>query len=60
MSLDPALLEILACPECRGDVTECADSAWLRCGGCGRRYPVREGIPGMLLEESEKASEGQH
>ena len=52
------------CPECRAeyldDVTECEDSAWLRCGGCGRRYPVREGIPVMLLEESEKASEGQH
>lgn len=48
--IDPKLLEILACPACRAKVT--LDGEKLRCVGCGRRYPVRDGIPVMLIEES--------
>ena len=44
------LLEILACPECKSSVEE--DGEWLACTGCHRRYPVREGIPVMLVEEA--------
>ncbi len=49
MSLDPDLLEILACPQCRQSVRE--DGGAVLCQGCGRTYPVRE-IPIMLLEEA--------
>ena len=49
--IDPTLLELLACPACKTAVREEADR--LVCVSCGRRYPVREGIPVMLVEEAE-------
>ena len=49
--IDPKLLEILACPACKTDVTLQADR--LVCVQCGRRYPIREGIPVMLIDEAE-------
>jgi uncharacterized protein YbaR (Trm112 family) len=49
MSVDPRLLEILACPDCRGGVAEVDDG--IECQECGRVYPVR-GVPVMLVEES--------
>lgn len=46
------LLDILVCPvrECRKPLTLSADEKSLACTGCGRVYPVRDGIP-ILLEE---------
>jgi uncharacterized protein YbaR (Trm112 family) len=29
------------------------------CKKCGRRYPIRDGIPVMLIEEAELPTEGQ-
>jgi len=52
MALDPFLLEILACPECKGDVKVTADEKGLKCLQCHRVYPVRDDIPVMLVEES--------
>ena len=49
--IDPKLLEILACPVCKTPVHE--EGERLVCVRCGRRYPVREGIPVMLVEEAE-------
>lgn len=49
--LDAKLLEILACPLCKTEVKLEGDR--LVCVSCGRRYPVREGIPVMLIEEAE-------
>lgn len=49
--LDAKLLEILACPLCKTEVK--LDGERLVCVSCGRRYPVREGIPVMLVEEAE-------
>lgn len=49
--LDKKLLNILACPACKADV-ELKDEK-IVCTGCGRRYPIREGIPVMLVEEAE-------
>ena len=49
--IDPALLEILACPLCKTSVT--LEGERLVCSQCGRRYPIREGIPVMLVEEAE-------
>ena len=56
MALDhPQLLEILACPNCRGAVEFVeADDVIVCRGECGYRYPVREGIPVMLIDEAEK------
>ncbi len=53
--VDPELLEILACPACdeRPPVRLDESTARLVCTVCGRRYPVRDGIPVMLVEEAE-------
>lgn len=46
------LLAILVCPLCRRKVELKGET--LECGGCGRRYPVRDGVPDMVVEEQEK------
>ena len=51
MKIDPKLLQILVCPACRVAVRP-TDPSGLECGGCGRIYPVRDGIPVMLVEEA--------
>ena len=50
--IDPQLLEILACPPCKTPVKE--EGERLVCVQCGRRYPIRDGIPVMLIEEAEQ------
>ena len=50
--IDPRLLEILACPACKTEVK--LDGDRLVCVQCGRRYPIRDGIPVMLVEEAEQ------
>ena len=49
--IDQKLLEILACPACKTPVRLEGDR--LVCAHCGRRYPIRDGIPVMLIEEAE-------
>ena len=49
--IDPKLLEILACPVCKTAVR--LEGERLTCTQCGRRYPIRDGIPVMLIEEAE-------
>lgn len=48
--IDKEFLEILACPICKVSVREQGED--LVCTACGRRYPVRDGIPVMLVEEA--------
>jgi uncharacterized protein YbaR (Trm112 family) len=46
------LLRLLACPLCKMDVH--LEDERIVCPECGRRYPVRDGIPIMLVEEAER------
>ena len=50
--IDPKLLEILACPACKTAVRQEDDR--LVCVQCGRRYPIRDNIRVMLIDEVEK------
>jgi hypothetical protein len=50
--IDKELLDILACPACKADVELKEDK--IICLKCGRKYPIRDGIPVMLVEEAEK------
>ena len=54
MSLDPELLAILACPECKAPVQKIQEKIVCQNPKCGLRYPIRDGIPVMLKEEAEK------
>ena len=50
--IDKELLDILACPACKADVELKNDK--IVCIKCGRKYPIKDGIPIMLIEEAEK------
>ena len=54
MNLDPVLLEILVCPDCKGSLTVDQDRDELVCNGCGLAYPVRDNIPIMLVDEARR------
>ena len=50
--IDEDLLKILACPACKSDVQLREDK--IVCTQCGRKYPIKSGIPIMLVDEAEK------
>ena len=50
--IDKDLIAILACPACKGDVAEKNEK--VICVKCGRKYPIKDGIPIMLVDEAEK------
>jgi len=50
--IDQVLLDILACPVCKGEVKQ--EENQVMCCQCGRKYLIKEGIPVMLVEEEEK------
>lgn len=54
MSIDKELLDILACPACKGEVKLEGEKIVCQNSQCGLRYPIRDGIPVMLVEEAEK------
>ena len=49
--IDKELLDILACPACKADVRLEAEK--IVCVKCGRRYPIKDDIPIMLIDEAE-------
>jgi hypothetical protein len=52
--LDDKLLEILACPQCKGDLEYDRDNNVLLCHKCRLKYEIKDDIPIMLIEEAEK------
>ena len=52
MSLDPKLLEILVCPVTKGPLTMSADKTELISYAARLAYPIRDGIPIMLVDEA--------
>lgn len=53
MKIDSWLLEILACPNCRGELAVEEASDELVCTGtCKYAYPVRDDIPVLLVDEA--------
>lgn len=52
--LDPKLLDILACPRCKGPVTPDSLHTRLVCDACRVQYRVDDGIPIMLIDEAEQ------
>ena len=56
MGINKELLEILACPKCKGDVQLNDKGDGLICPKCELLYPIREEIPVMLIDEAIKLS----
>jgi uncharacterized protein YbaR (Trm112 family) len=52
MAINQDLLEILACPACKGKVDLKPDESGLKCRECKRVYPVRDDFPVMLIDEA--------
>ena len=60
MTLDPKLLDILACPDDKGPLLYFADESSLYNPRLKRRYAVRDDIPIMLIDEAETVSDAEH
>lgn len=54
MAIDSALLSILVCPECKGSVALDEPRGGIVCENCGIIFPVKDGIPVMLIDEARK------
>lgn len=57
--LKPELLDILACPACKGTLLPLPDHSALDCPACKLRFRVEDDIPIMLLEEAEPLPESK-
>jgi hypothetical protein len=53
VTISKDLLDLLACPVCKADVTLDADPTTLRCTGCGRSFPIHDGVPDMMPTDAE-------
>jgi uncharacterized protein len=51
--LDPELLAILVCPKCKGELRYEQSPPSLVCPVCALRYPVRDDIPILLIDEAQ-------
>ena len=59
-TLDPTLLEIVRCPQCRGTLQvdtagsggDGGDEGGLTCAACSLRYPIRGGVPVLLVDDA--------
>lgn len=52
MALSQELLDILACPKCKGDLRLTEKQDGLVCDACKLLYPIKEDIPIMLIDEA--------
>lgn len=52
MAISKELLDILACPNCKGDIHLNQPQDGLVCDACHLMYPIKDDIPIMLVEEA--------
>ncbi|MBO0826905.1 MAG: Trm112 family protein [Streptosporangiales bacterium] len=55
-TLEPWVLELLACPACKSPLRAAGDAEELGCtnDACGLVYPVRDGVPVLLVDEARR------
>ena len=61
MAISKELLDILACPKCKGEILLTKAKDGLICKPCKLVYPIRDDIPVMLIDEAlpyEESTEG--
>jgi uncharacterized protein YbaR (Trm112 family) len=54
MALSKELLDILVCPQCKGDIELTDKQDGLICRTCKLLYPIKDDIPVMLIDEAIK------
>lgn len=52
MAINKDLLDILACPKCKGDIHLNQNGDGLICDACRLMYPIKDDIPVMLIDEA--------
>ncbi len=52
MGIDEKLLDILACPKCKGELSLKDDESGLICNNCRLVYEIKDDIPNMLIDEA--------
>ena len=57
MAIKQELLDILACPKCKGDIYLNAKEDGLICDACRLMYEIRDDIPIMLIDEAKPVTE---
>lgn len=57
MELDQELIDILACPKCKGSLDHREGESFV-CEACKLEYPIVDGIPNFLIEEARPLGEG--
>ncbi len=51
-AVSPQLLEVIVCPDCHGALA--LTGGELVCQGCGLAYPIKDGIPVLLVDEARR------
>jgi len=54
MGISKELVDILACPKCKGDIRLNEEENGLICDECKLLYPIKDDIPIMLIDEAKK------
>jgi uncharacterized protein YbaR (Trm112 family) len=57
MLIPKEIVAMLVCPVCKKPLQPAPDETGYKCEACKRFYPVRDGIPVMLVEEASIAPE---
>jgi hypothetical protein len=57
MSIEKELLDILACPQCKGELKLTAGEDGLVCAKCRLLYEIKDAIPVMIIDEAVKLDE---
>jgi uncharacterized protein YbaR (Trm112 family) len=57
MPLNPELIDILACPKCKGGLKLLGDQSAFECGACKLAYAVVDDIPNFIVEEAKPLSQ---
>lgn len=57
MAINKELLDILACPQCKGGLELEPDNSGLVCRACNLKFPIVDDIPVMLVDEAIKLDE---
>ena len=58
-AINPELMQILVCPESHARLVQVGDWLYSTDAATRRRYPIREGIPIMLIDESQVVDEAE-